>query len=113
MDNDKDFCSALVSAVPALRPLLDEHLEDNFDEILPYVFLWDVALWAEKNVVADAESVKRLIAEMSRGLDHGEGDVPNLVAVGFLESLGGGTDLNPLLPPNLRAELIRLGFRPQ
>jgi hypothetical protein len=99
---DGDFCRFLVAEVPPLLPLLEEHLEDNFDEILPYVFLTEVALWAEKKALIDSQSVRRIIAILNLGLEKGAGDVKNLILVGFMEGMSGNTDLVPMVDGRLK-----------
>ncbi|WP_425280679.1 DUF7674 family protein [Leucobacter insecticola] len=100
---DNEFCATLVEAVPALASLWDEHMNDQFEEPLPYVFLADVAGWAEANVVEDEVSVRSILSVLNEGLDEGEGDVPNLIAVGFVEALPGATPLLPLASGSLKA----------
>ncbi|GAA1325113.1 hypothetical protein ACFSWE_03525 [Leucobacter albus] len=100
---DEAYCRDLVKRVPALRPLLEEHLVDQGGELLGYIFLSDVARWAEANVVAEKAAVVVLINELNRGLAEGPLEVPNLIAVGFGESLSRETSLLPILQGDLRA----------
>ncbi|QIK62565.1 hypothetical protein G7068_04580 [Leucobacter viscericola] len=100
---NKDFCVALVNAVPALGPLMQEHLEDEFGEILSYIFLANVARWAEANAIEHEEDVHQIISELNRGLNEGEGDIPNLVAAGFVEAMSRDTPLLTLVTGSLRA----------
>jgi hypothetical protein len=43
----KSFVERLVGHFPRLQPLLTEHLDDNFDELLPIVFFGDLTRLAE------------------------------------------------------------------
>lgn len=49
---DEAFCREIVEKVPAIAPLLKEHLKDQDGELLSYLFMSAVAEWAEKNVEA-------------------------------------------------------------
>jgi len=81
----------------------------EYEQILRYVFLWDVALWAEDDAVSDVDAVRSLLGELTRGLENDSFERRNLVTVGFLETLVPNTDLIPLLTPILRARLIEIG----
>ena len=41
-ERDVEFIHHLIDEVPRLRPLLEEHLNDNYNEVLPHLFLADV-----------------------------------------------------------------------
>lgn len=99
--NEK-FCRELVEKIPALDPLLKEHLEDEFGELLPYIFLGNVADWAEAHVVSRKADVVQLLAALNQGLAEGESEVPNLIAVGFGESISHETSLLPFLQGDLK-----------
>jgi hypothetical protein len=43
----------LVSVLPALRAILDEHLENQEGELLEYIFIADVERWAEATIHSD------------------------------------------------------------
>lgn len=97
------FCQELVKKVPALAPLLKEHLEDEDGEVLPYMFLGNVAEWAEANAVTREVDVVQLLAALNQGLAEGKREVPNLIVVGFVEWLLQDTPLDPLLQGGLKA----------
>ncbi|QIK62558.1 hypothetical protein G7068_04545 [Leucobacter viscericola] len=99
---DNEFCIALVKAVPALAPLMKKHLEMEEGELLSYMFLSEVARWAEENALTNTEDVRLVIDALNEGLETGEGDVPNLIAVGFGESPGLKGAVIPLLTGELR-----------
>jgi hypothetical protein len=100
---DNEFCVALVKRVPALEPLMKKHLEEEEGEVLSYMFIADVAQWAEANAITNEESVRQIIAVLNDGLDRGEGDVPNLIVVGFVEAMYPDTPLFPLVTGSLKA----------
>ncbi|QIK62561.1 hypothetical protein G7068_04560 [Leucobacter viscericola] len=99
---DNDFCVALVEEVPALASLMRKHLEDEFGKIESYVFMSDVARWAEANAAANPAIVTGLVDALNNGIDKGDGDVPNLVVVGFVESLPQPTPIYPLINGSLK-----------
>jgi len=85
----REFVHDLVSAVPELRPLLDEHLADNYGELLPHVLFGDITRWVGSAVEhgVDLNAANQLLALLdSAYADHGD-DVCNLITVSFLESL--------------------------
>lgn len=99
---EEAFCRELVKEIPTLAPLLKEHLEDELGELLPYIFLSNVARWAEANAVSREAEVVQLLAALNQGLAEGEREVPNLIAVGFGESISHKTPLLPLLQGDLK-----------
>ena len=99
---DLDFCRELVDKVPALVPVLENHLESEDGELHTNIFLGAVARWAEENFVARESDVVQLLLELNRGLAEGEREVPNLIAVGFGESLSFESPLVPLLKGDLK-----------
>lgn len=117
-----DFIGHLVAKVPDLEPLLQEHLSDNFGEVLPHVFFGDITrfvvaefLRAENAGTAEQASsspLKPLLAELEDAVSQ-SGEVAELVCVSFLENLprpsepGGG--VRELVGPGLRSELDRIG----
>jgi hypothetical protein len=106
----EDFARRLVAEVPELKPVLAEHLEDNFDELLPHVFFGDVSRWAESEVAADPAdpAVQRLIDELSTGFTDGAPEVRDLITVSFLENLDDDSPVLAVLSPPLRAKRARL-----
>jgi hypothetical protein len=84
----------LVAEVPELRPLLDEHLEDNDDELLPYVAFEGAFLrWFIDQVRnGDRELARRFVEAieplMTTDVEPPANDrVWNLAAVCFVEGL--------------------------
>lgn len=98
---DSQFCAVLVNNAPSLEPVLADHLQDN-GELLPYVFLADVARWAERSAVTDPESVDELVSLLNHGLAVGSTSVVTLICAGFVEALSRGTMLLPRLTGALR-----------
>jgi len=101
MINDPDtFVRAVVADAPELTPILDEHLEDNYQELLPHVLLGDITRWLE--AAAGTASAARVLGDLDDGLRNGSDDVRELVIVSFLENLDDGSPLLALLTPTLR-----------
>lgn len=94
---DVEYCRALVVAVPQLAPLLREHLEDQSGELLPYVFMDQLARWTEEHAATDPAAVRSILAYLNEGLAGGKGDIPNLILAGFVEGMSIGTELIPMV----------------
>src|SRR5438094_274211 len=105
----------LVTAVPALQRLLDEH-EAAYGELLPTVFLGEVAKWVIPSLDggSDADSARSALDVMESLIVAGDSQVKDLVATGFLEGLPPGSlhddRLRSLLGPALRRDLTELGL---
>jgi hypothetical protein len=116
-----DLIDRLVARFPGLRAAFDGHLAANFGEVLPHVFMYDVALYAKHLVVASTDStdldrasssnreVQEIFDFFEREFSTGNEEIQGLISVSFLESLPTpgepGGDLRSLLGPNLSAEL--------
>jgi hypothetical protein len=117
-------CEALITRllteVPALKPLYDEHFALN-EELLPYVFLPDLTRFVMDALVSGDGSQRcdaaRVIDVLDEAMASSNEAVVNLVAVGFVESLLGEEALDrvrPALGPRLAAELLsQEQWRPQ
>jgi hypothetical protein len=91
------FIDSLISQVPELRPLLDEHLRDN-DQLLPHVFMGDLTRFVV-DLHADAyqttgaaeasllQILKEILTALEAAMESGDEDVKELIAVSFLENL--------------------------
>lgn len=101
-EEDVKFCEWIIDRVPVLRAIWEQHLIDEFGTPLPYIFLSLAADWAEENAADDPDQVKILVSALNEGLNTGVGDVPNLVLVGFLESVNIDTPLIPLIDGALK-----------
>lgn len=76
------LCESLVRHCPDLSALLAGHKND-YDELLPNVFLGDVTRY----VLADGKERRQIVAFLNQSLSSGDPDVENLVAVSFVENL--------------------------
>lgn len=108
--DDAKFVHALVDEVPELRPLMEEHVEDNFGEVLPHLFLADVARFVTANPREQATS--SALAFLNGGLRSAEPERRDLISTGFVENLVTGPDslreMRIRLGPDLRAEADRI-----
>ena len=60
MTPSQQLARDLVSAFPVLGPIMVNHLEDQEGELLPYLFMADVARWADSSLGQDPDTVARL-----------------------------------------------------
>ena len=103
----------LVSSFPELGPMLDEHKAD-FDEILPTLFMADVARWAAAHVADQRGRVSELTDWLESHYVADTDEVNNLIGVGFVESLPRhdepGAEVLGLLGPELSACAREMGL---
>jgi len=102
------FVQQLVTSIPALRGLLENHLDANFQEILPYPFMGELARWVEAHALEDSASAEAVLWELDRGLAHGDAHIQNLIRAGFLETVPRGGQIRRILPALLMVEHERL-----
>lgn len=116
-EGDVRFIRQLVDEFPGLRPALDEHVEDNYGEVLAHPFLAD----ALRLVLATLDDgprrvpgldVQRMLEYLERRFTEGDEDLQELISTGFLESLPRadepGHRVRAMLGPTLRAEAERV-----
>lgn len=109
----------LVSAVPQLKPLHDEHRAD-YHEVLPHVFLGDVARYVTQEFRSEGDSDLRrtsrdaavkVLRVLEEATAAGDPDVLELVSVSFLENINWesaeGRSIHSAMGPELRKELSR------
>ncbi len=107
------FIRELVDRVPALGPVLTEHLEDNFGELLPHVFLADVMrqmvqLDSGQEASEEADATGRILEHLEANFGTGDHGLDELISTGFVEVLPRrgeyGHSLRCRLGPKLAAE---------
>src|SRR5438093_9800167 len=86
------FVRNLAVAIPELKPILEEHLRNNKDEVIPYVFLGAyVWPWFESLFNSGTDQSLRLcrqyVAMLETKLGRHDEETTNLIAVEFLEWL--------------------------
>lgn len=101
MTASRDLAQRLIVDFPQLTPVMDEHLDDQEGELLPYLFMSDVARWAQTNNDTDPQAVGSLVDWLEAAFASGPQDVKDLIGLGFVEALP--------YPPEGAALLLRLG----
>ncbi|HEX5727227.1 MAG TPA: hypothetical protein VFX98_17280 [Longimicrobiaceae bacterium] len=92
MNESENLVHELAAAIPALRGLLEEHL-DFYEELLPHVFMGDVSRYAfgeYERLAGGGEaspSLSQLLSLLERAARDGGGHVRDLVGASFLENL--------------------------
>ena len=98
--------ASLIDGEPALLPILEEHLDSNFNEILPHVLLSSVVFWVVAHRVEYPELLAKLIGWMSRTVESPFQDVRELAVASGIEMFPypgePGGDLRSAFPENLR-----------
>ncbi|RYB94824.1 hypothetical protein EUA93_10965 [Nocardioides oleivorans] len=106
MTVEADLTNRLVSEASELKLLLDAHLEDQEGEILPYLFMGDVASWLDEQSRKQPERASAIARWLEGEFAEGDFDVRNLIDVGIVEmlpALPDGAPVLDLLGPELRA----------
>lgn len=100
------FCRDVAEAVPLLSVVLTKHIE-YYEELLPHVFFGDVTRFAATCVQTggDKEGLAKLLAVIEKGLDSGDSDIANVVAVSFVENLKATEDIRKTAGPELRQQI--------
>lgn len=114
------FVELLSVKFPPLMSILAEHREDNLNEILPHVFMADVARWAIELFVATENKNDERRSELLRLLElledayEREGpEIVELVSASFLEHLPrpeeAGGRIRDLVGQRLKEQLQVIG----
>lgn len=92
-----DFIDRIVRSFPRLAPVLDEHISDNFGEVLSHLFLGDLTRFlvswfldiestSERQPTAELE-LRALLDDLEVSYRAGDEEVQELISVSFLENL--------------------------
>lgn len=117
-----DFIERLVERCPGLKPVLDEHVSDNFGEVLPHLFFGDLTRYAVSRFLeieagarhqhADLE-LRALLTDMEDAYADGDEEIQELISVSFLENLPRPEEeaagIRAWLGPQLSAQLRVIG----
>ena len=111
------FISELVAHFPGLKPLLDEHIRDQYFEILPHVLLGGVTDYVisllSSDLLEKRSELHGILSHLDQAYAGGGDQVQELISVSFLERLprpdeeGGG--IRGLLGPHLKTQLDLIG----
>lgn len=105
MTAEAEFTRRLVTAMPELSPLLDEHLRDQEGELLAYLLMGDVARWLHDQSSTSPARTGQVLKWLEAEFTSGSFDVRNLIDVGIIEMLPAlpeGRSILEMLPPALR-----------
>jgi hypothetical protein len=115
------FVRDLAVRFPSLVPLLEEHLNDNFGELLPHIFFGDVVRWAvtlmtmtdaERNLTSLLE-LRKFLSYLESAYSSGNDELQELLSVSFLENLPrpgeDGAAIRKQLGPSLTRQLQIIG----
>jgi hypothetical protein len=109
--DDVAFVGALCYRYPLLLELLQEHLDD-YDGVLPHVFMGDLTRWVVQRFHDDAsdETLRQVLDFLESAFEGGRSE--ELIAVSFLENLSSNGDhagVRALLGPALQNQLRQIG----
>ena len=112
---EMQFVKDIAEAIPDVRSILREHLEDQYGELLPHVFMGDLTRWVLRLLASAGPRDQRLQAVlglMERGWGSSDA-VRELIGVSFLENLPrpgeAQSEIRNMLRPRLREELDKIG----
>ncbi len=133
--NEQTFIAQMLTEIPELQPVYDEHMKFYHDELLSHLLLWDVTRFIvaayNRATTADPDAkqwrgvVDRSLTFMEQAIGNSDYQVWNLIAVSFVENLLPVADdeiktdseddavkaykaIKPLLGPKLREQLQKL-----
>ena len=115
MTPSQQLTTRLVDAFPALSPLMVEHRSDQGGELLPYLFLADVARWAQSSFPSDPYSVGEVVDWLEHEFAHAEAAEKDLIGLGFVEAIPArpeGAAILMRLGPDLTEVARDLGLLP-
>lgn len=111
------FTKNIAALSPRLIALIEDHLRDNFGEMLPHLFLGDVAdhvvslsqAPSSDDRVAALHELRAILDAIETGYATGPPDVQELIAASFLENLPTnnfpGSEVRKMLGPALAGQL--------
>jgi hypothetical protein len=101
MTPSEQLVDRLVADFPSLAPLLADHRADQNGETLPYLFMADVARWAQQDVATHPEAVGDVVDWLEHEFVVAEPAEKDLIGLGFVEAIS--------YPPDGATLLLRLG----
>ncbi len=120
----ENFIEELVSKFSGLHHMFQEHVSDNFGELLPHLFFGDLTRYVvatylaaqsgpiEQQLEAEREA-RALLAELEQAYALGGNEIEELIAVSFLENLPRpgeeGAGVREWLGPELTKQLRVIG----
>jgi hypothetical protein len=113
MTTSQDLVTGLVEQFPHLQVLLDEHLEDQDGELLPYLLMADVARWAQATYPSDPGTVGEVVDWLEAEYARADAAEKDLIGLGFVEAIPfrpAGAPLLARLGPELTQVASELGL---
>ncbi|MCP2048982.1 UNVERIFIED_ORG: hypothetical protein J3D58_003054 [Paenarthrobacter nicotinovorans] len=86
----RPFMRELIADHPHLRLIYQEHLKDNYGDLLPHLLMADICRWAVAEQGSNPVRVLQLLSWLEvhfAGVGHVMDDVDNVIAVSFIEHL--------------------------
>jgi len=114
------FVRSLATRWPGLGPILEEHINDNFGEILPHVFFGDLTRYvlsllgeASRGDEAARRELREILDYLEETYAGGDVELQELIFVSFLENLPrpdeDGAQIREMVGPHLRRQLLVIG----
>lgn len=116
--HEETLVRSMVDRFPSLSALLEEHLQDNFGELLPHLFLGDVTRYvvslhsaASRGAVQQQRELADILDDLEN--EYGNPESQELISVSFLENLPRpgelGSAIRRLVGPHLGRQLDVIG----
>ncbi len=107
------FVREMVARFPGLSALLEEHMKDNFGEILPHLFFGDVTRYVVALLsggdLAQRRELRDILDHLERVYASADEELQELIAVSFLENFPRpnepGAEICGKIGPHLRRQL--------
>jgi hypothetical protein len=96
-------------------PLLQEHLDDFDDTLLPHILMGDVTRWVIRRFHQDPNdpTLRQILSFIETAFEHANHDDQELIVVSFLENLPYANQkdagIRTILGPALQNELRQIG----
>lgn len=115
------FVRSLVSRFAGLRELLEEHVEDNFGEILPHVFFGDLTRYILSLLSAATaggglpprSELREILDYLEEAYSEANEEIQELISVSFLENLPrpgeNGSQIREMIGRQLRKQMDAIG----
>ena len=106
---DDDAASRLLrQRLPEFAPAIDEHLEDNFGELLLHNLMGDLARFYMTDAQHNRELQRRYWMAVDRLADHGDDSVQNAIGVSLIEWFAWGSDQERRVLISAKPQMSRL-----
>jgi hypothetical protein len=120
MNEQTVFVRSMVARFPNLSELFEEHIKDNFGEVLPHVFFGDVTRYLLSLLLAEngrslrsRRELRDVLGYLEEAYSGGNEKMRELISASFLENLprsgDTGAQIREMIGPNLRKQLDVIG----